>query len=415
MITKYTPSPPLLQVLKKRYNYTTTNFPMEQTQQKKKILYLITKSNWGGAQKYVYDLATNLPQDSYESVVALGGEGELETRLREAQVRTIPIKNLGRDIRISDDIGAFFDVLKNIRKERPDVLHINSSKAGLFGAIAGRLAMVPMIIFTAHGWAFNESRSSSTKKALTFLQWLTVMLCHRTICVSDKLVKEISKLPLTSPKVARIYNGVKPPLFLERALARVSIIEKAPALKEHEGDIWIGTIAELHNNKGYDAYAEAVSILSETDYFNTRPIRFVWIGEGGERADLESFITSKKLSERIALTGHIQDAARLLRAFDYFILPSRTEALGYVLIEAGLAQLPVIATAVGGIPEIIEDLKTGLLIQPENPGEIAKAIGFILDRPEDAKKMASNLNEKVSSQFSFEKMIEETEVFYSRS
>jgi glycosyltransferase involved in cell wall biosynthesis len=118
---------------------------------------------------------------------------------------------------------------------------------------------------------------------------------------------------------------------------------------------------------------------------------------------------------RIGLTGHIQDAARLLHAFDYFVLPSRTEALGYVLIEAGLARLPVIATAVGGIPEIIDDLKTGVLIQPENPGEIAKAIGFMIDRKQEAENMASNLNEKVSSQFSFEKMIQETEVFYSRS
>jgi glycosyltransferase involved in cell wall biosynthesis len=388
---------------------------MEQTQPKKKILYLITKSNWGGAQKYVYDLATNLPPESYESVVALGGDGELATRLKEASIRIITIKNLGRDIRISDDIGAFFEILKTIRREKPDILHINSSKAGIFGAIVGRLTMIPMIIFTAHGWAFNEARSNPTKKALTFFQWLTVMLCHRTICVSNKLVKEISKLPLVSTKVVRVYNGITTPLFIEKTEARNILMEKAPCLKEVSQDIWVGTIAELHTNKGYDIYAEAVSILSETDYFKTHSIRFVWIGEGEERNNLESFISLKKLSDRIALTGYASNAAQFLHAFDYFILPSRTEALGYVLIEAGLAQLPVIATAVGGIPEIIEDLQTGILIQPENPGEIAKAIGFIIDHPEEAQKMASNLHEKVSSQFSLEKMIAETELFYSRS
>lgn len=223
---------------------------MEQTQPKKKILYLITKSNWGGAQKYVYDLATNLPPESYESVVALGGDGELATRLKEASIRIITIKNLGRDIRISDDIGAFFEILKTIRREKPDILHINSSKAGIFGAIVGRLTMIPMIIFTAHGWAFNEARSNPTKKALTFFQWLTVMLCHRTICVSNKLVKEISKLPLVSTKVVRVYNGITTPLFIEKTEARNILMEKAPCLKEVSQDIWVGTIAELHTNKG---------------------------------------------------------------------------------------------------------------------------------------------------------------------
>jgi glycosyltransferase involved in cell wall biosynthesis len=414
MITKYTLSSPLLQVMKRGYNYTRPHKLMEPTQ-KKKVLYLITKSNWGGAQKYVYDLATNLPKDSYEAVVALGGEGELFTKLIAAGIKTLSIENLGRDIRISDDIGAFFKIIKVIKQEKPDILHINSSKAGFFGSIAGRLLFVPLVIFTAHGWAFNETRSESSKSILKTLQWVTVMLCHRTICVSNKLVKDISKLPLASARVACIYNGIKTPVFLEKNEARSALIAKAPALKGVEKDIWIGTIAELHPNKGYDVYAEAVSILAGTDYFNTRPVRFVWIGEGEMRVDLESFISTKKLSDRIALTGHIPDAATLMNAFDYFILPSRTEALGYVLIEAGLAKVPVIATAVGGIPEVIDDLKTGILIQSENPGEIAKAIGFTLDRPEDAKKMALNLYEKVTSTFSLGKMLSETEVFYTKN
>ena len=116
---------------------------------KRKILFVITKSNWGGAQRYVYDLAAALPKGEFEVVVALGGTGEasaqtglLAERLKEASVRTIFLSSFTRDIYFFGEFKAFFELLKVIREERPDTLHLNSSKAGGIGSVAGRIAGV---------------------------------------------------------------------------------------------------------------------------------------------------------------------------------------------------------------------------------------------------------------------------------
>ncbi len=106
---------------------------------KKKIIFVITKSNWGGAGRYVFDLATTLTSD-YDVAVALGGTGLLVDKLRKENIRTIPIPSLGRDIHVRADSSAFFELLAIFKKEKPDVVHLNSSKAGGLGALAARMS-----------------------------------------------------------------------------------------------------------------------------------------------------------------------------------------------------------------------------------------------------------------------------------
>ena len=118
------------------------------------------------------------------------------------------------------------------------------------------------------------------------------------------------------------------------------------------------------------------------------------------------------LSDSVFLLGHVTDAFQYIKAFDAFLLPSRSEGLGYVLLESGMQTVPVIATAVGGIPEIIEDMKSGVLIQPNKPSEIASAIEFYAEHTDTAREYARALNEKVRGLFSLEIMVKETEGVY---
>src|ERR1700734_3367295 len=127
-------------------------------QARTKVLFLITKGTWGGAQRYVFDLATNIPRGRFEAVVAYGQKGKLAEDLTNAGVRTLQLPSLGRDVAVVSDIKSFFEILKLLRKERPDVLHLNSSKAAALGAPAARIAGVKKIIFTVHGWPFRENR-----------------------------------------------------------------------------------------------------------------------------------------------------------------------------------------------------------------------------------------------------------------
>jgi len=383
--------------------------PIKNEDKKLKILYLITKGNFGGAQRYVYELATSLPQNQFEVSVLLGEGEALEKKLKEKKVRVIKVKELARDINFAKDWKAFTTLLNILRSEKPDIIHLNSSKIGLLGAVAGRLAGVKKIFFTGHGWAFNENRPAWQKKIFSCLHWLTIILCHKTILVAESLKKQISGWPGVSNKIAVVHNGIQPTKLYEKESSRRIL------LPNHKDKFWVGTIAELHPNKGLDFLIESFSqvvrsLLSTSIGWS---LVLVIIGEGQERERLEKLIAEKKLKERIFLLGHVDEARRYLKAFDIFVLPSRTEAFPYVPLEAGLAEVPVLASDVGGLPEIIPDAEYGLLVPPGDVAEITKSLKYLVNKEAYRKLASSNLKKRVIQEFSLSKMVEETISLYS--
>lgn len=381
-----------------------------------KIVYLITKSNWGGAQKYVYELATSLPRDKFEPRVIAGGNGPLITRLEDASIKVIPIENLGRDVDTRKDFAAFRELWQIIKREKPDVLHINSSKAGAMGALIGRMLRIPKIVFTAHGWAFNEDRPIQQKIIIKILHWLTIILCHQTIAVSENIKNAFNGWPGVAGKITVIYNGIKPSTGYAKNGARVALTNAFPQLKkalENKHVYWVGTIAELHPIKNIDGAIRAIHKLIDDNKNNSRHYIYTIMGEGHERARLEKMIADLGLSERVFLLGHVVDAFQYIKAFDSFLLPSKSEALAYVLLEAGLQEAPVVSTAVGGIPEIVEDMKSGILIQPNKSAEIAHAISFYAEHPDIARQYAKALHESVKVKFTLEDMVRKTMNVYT--
>ncbi|MDD5318829.1 MAG: glycosyltransferase [Candidatus Pacebacteria bacterium] len=374
-----------------------------------KILYCITKSNFGGAQRYVYDLATSLSKQNEgqnEGVVALGGHGQLAEKLEAIGIRTISIPKAERDVSFLKDLGVFFSLIKIIRAEKPDVLHINSSKIGGLGALAGRFCRVPQIIFTAHGWAFKEPRGTFATLIIKILSWLTIIFSHSVIVLSEKERAMVAKWPGAAKKLHVIPLGIRalPTLSKEEALQELGIkVDEKMAKKKI-----VGTIAELNHNKGLPYAVQGLAEYIKND------LLYVIIGEGEKRAELEKLITDTKTGDRIFLAGYKKDAARLLPAFDIFLLPSVKEGLPYVILEAGAASLPVIATKVGGIPEVIENLVSGLLVAPARPNEIRNALLYLDDHPEMFASLGANLKEKIAKDFSLEKMIEGTFNLYNK-
>ena len=372
---------------------------------KKKILFLITKSNWGGAQRYVYDLATHL-STQYDVVVALGGEGTLYEKLQAAGVRTISLHTLQRDISLRKEIGFIRELWNLLRSEQPDILHVNSSKAGGMGAFLGRLLRVPRVVFTAHGWTFNEDRPWWQRRVIAFFHWLTVMFAHRTIAVS-KAIKAQLRWPYAGEKMTVIFNGRESVSTYDRTDARMRCIERCPALETHAYDLWTGTIAELHPVKQHDVAIDAIARCVAEGI----PMRHIVIGAGQERERLAALIEHKNLSEHVFLLGHIDDAARLLSAFDIFILPSRSEALAYTIIEAAQTGLPIIASEVGGIPEIITHEQDGLLVPSGDAEQLADAIAHLTTDDAFRMRLASAAHTR-GQYFSLPRMVSETQRIY---
>lgn len=306
-----------------------------ETLAKKKILFVITKSNWGGAQRYVYDLATALPKDTFNVQVTFGQPGRLAEELHKAGITTHPILALQRDVSLITDLKSFFELWRLFRIEKPDVVHLNSSKAGGIGALAARLAGVKNIIFTVHGWPFWEDRSIIAKSLIWIASWVTALLCHKVICISDFDLRVTKRMPFAGGKAVRIYNGIAPMSFGTGERIRNAF---PPAVRI------TGTIGELTKNKNQIALVKQAK--------NNSDMYVAIIGEGEERAHLEAVIREYGLEERVKLFGFIP-ASEVLRGFDMFTLPSLKEGLPYVLLEAKAVGLPITANRVGGVSEII--------------------------------------------------------------
>lgn len=374
-------------------------------QQTRKVLYLITKSNWGGAQRYVYDLATNL-DSQFEPVVALGGNGPLKDKLESAGIPVISIPGLQRDISFQKELLSMWHLARIIRDEDPDVLHINSSKAGALGALLGRILFVPKVIFTAHGWAFNEKRSHVSKFLIKTIHWCTVLLTHQTIAVSHNLKSQLT-WPGAQAKMTVIHNGRTIPHFAEREAARKIMVEHAPTLAPYTKDFWSVSLGELHPIKGHD-----VAISALTNIVTKVPnIRHIIISDGEERLNLEALVAEYNLTEHVFFTGAIDEAAQYLKAFDLFVLPSRSEALAYVVIEACFAGLPIIATEVGGVPEIITSAEYGILIPPDETTSLETTYLALYRDTEKQQRLSKAATERAES-FTAEAMVSKTQALY---
>jgi glycosyltransferase involved in cell wall biosynthesis len=391
--------------------------------QKLKIFYLITKGNFGGAQHYVYDLATNLPKEQFETTVVMGdsprrsgaeaGGGELEKQLKISGIKTKKIDGLIRDVSFLNEWRVFWQLIKLFRQEKPDIIHLNSSKIAGLGALAGRLTGIKKIIFTGHGWAFNEDRSWWQKIIIYKLHWLTVVLSHVTIAVSEKTKNQLASLPFIKNKFVVIHNGLASTNYLPRETARQELAEKIWKKGFDQASLnkvlIIGTIAELHKNKGLDFLIQALAQIKDR-----LPNTLVWIiGDGEEKDNLRELIKINHLKDQVFLLGRINGEAKpYLKAFDIFTLTSRTEAFPYVILEAGQAGLPIIASNVGGIPEVISDFNLGMLIRPGNIKEIKLALTRLIDNPAERNFLGKNIAKKINKEFTVEKMVRETIALY---
>lgn len=382
---------------------------------KKKILYLITQSELGGAGKYVLDLVKNL-KDEFEVSVAFGeqgDEGELAKLLKEKEISYYSLPSLKREINLSSDFRAIIEIRKLIRKIKPEYLHLNSSKISILGSIAGKLCRIPKIVYTAHGWVFNEPLPPAKKKKYEKLERFTAKFKHYIICVSDfDRISAIEHQICDEKKLITIHNGIKKPNYLAREEARTKIISLIHNEKFQitESDFIVGSIGNLYANKGFEYLIQSIKVLVD----NGVNVKTIIIGEGEERDDLINWISQLRLEKNVILLGRIDKASELLKAFDMYVCSSVKEGLSYTVIEAMMAKLPIVATNVGGNPELITNNKEGLIIEPQNSEQITSAIIKLLNSPEKCTQLSQNAREKAEREFKIEKMVEETRKIYQK-
>jgi len=368
---------------------------------KQKILFIITQSEMGGAQRFVLDMATSLSKDKYDVTISAGGDGEMFNKL--ASIKNHRLKHLKRSPGLIKAMLAISEIRKLIKQEKPDVLFLCSTMAGILGSIAGK-KRVNKIIYRIGGWAFNDPRPKWQKKLIIFLEKITAGYKQKIIVNSEfDLQSALSHKVAPVDKLIKIYNGIDPSEieFLSKEQARQELgLEATKPI--------VGAIANFYKTKGLEYLITAIHKLNEgSPRQSLTRAALVIIGDGKERQNLENLIKKHNLENKVKLLGQKPNARKYLKAFDVFVLPSLKEGFPWVVLEAMAARVPIIATSVGAVPEIIENNQSGFVISPKNSELLSKKIQDLLSSPEMRNSFTQNAYSRLSL-FSKQQMIEQT-------
>lgn len=372
-----------------------------------KILYIITKDDIGGAQKYIGDLTENLDKKLFEAKIFRGGK-----EIKWLSNKTCPY------FLFFNDWLAIAELARIYKKEQPDIIHLNSSKAGIIGSLAAQIYKVkcppPKVVFTAHGWVFNPTNALSfpVRWFYIFLHKIAAIFQNKIICVSEhdyKLALQYKIAP--ENKLITIHNGINPDIkFLDKQTAKKEILKKlstspACAGKDFLTNVpWIGSIGRLVKEKNYETLINAAALMPNAYFFI--------IGSGPESANLQQTINNLQLTKRFFLIDPDGEDYKYLKAFDVFVMSSIKEGLPYILLEAMAAELPIVVTEAGGIPEIIKNHENGLMVSQKNPEMLAKAVQGLIKNKNIANELRVTAKKIVQEKFNLKQMVIKTENLY---
>ncbi len=359
---------------------------------KKNILIISTNADLGGAPIHVQTLVRYLDNYKYRIQLIFGQDGFVSDSLRDDGFNLTNIATLTSKINLYNDFISFLRICNIIKKERPNLIHCHSSKAALLGRMAALIFRVP-VLYTVHGWGWRGF--GYFKSELFFiLEYIFKFIPNNYfICVSNSVLDEaISKLNLSYNKCRLIHNGTK---------------DFAHAKKKYGDDCVIMMPARVCSAKDHETLVRAFNLLN----FNAK---LILCGAGTDdlnfKDKLVEWAPRKHLD--IICMGEVVLIEHLLSNCDIFVLSSNFEALPISIIEAMSAFKPIIASNVGGIPELIQDRYNGLLFECGNINELVNKIIELHNNKQMGVTLGNNARQTYENEFNVRLMIDKTEMFY---
>ena len=359
-----------------------------------RILFIDSSEGiFGGGQLSLLELLSNIDTTKFLPFVIVSEEGKLKKEIKKMEVecRVLPMASLKR-LNLFSFFAGFWRIFNYARKKKIKLIHNNTSRATLYAGPVAKILGIPLI------WHVRIPHPDN------LLDRLLVPFCSRIVAVSRCVKRRFSWLK--KDKVKIIYNGVDIQKF-SPGLAQDNVREK---FNINSKDIVIGTVGRLSAEKGFEylisAIREVVNVYPRT--------KVLIVGNGDDRyhLSLQAKVKDLELSSHIIFVGFYEDVPQILRCMDIFSLPSLSEGFNRSLLEAMACGLPVVATAVGGNVEIVQDGVNGLLVPPGNPEALAFAITELLKDKEKARKMGLEGQRLVEENFSIEKNVEKIEELY---
>lgn len=373
-----------------------------------RVLHLITRLDLGGAQQNTLFCVEHHDRRSFDVDLVAGRGGDLDSTARGiAGAGVLLVPWLRHSIAPWADLLALFRLCAHFRRRRIDLVHTHSSKAGILGRLAARLAGVPAVVHTVHGWSFNPTQRPWRRQAYTGLERLAAGLTDKLIVVARRDREHGLALGIGHPRQYEVvHSGIDIGQFSQNGQGREALRQ---ALGFEPGHRVVGTLSCLKPQKAPLDFVRAAAAAHAQD----SELRFFIAGDGELRPQVERLARELGLgNDVLKLLGWRTDVPELLRAMDVFLLTSLFEGLPRVVLQAMAAGVPVVATAVDGTPEVVEDRRTGLLIPAGQPERAAAAVLELTRDPTLRQECVRRGRERIDKRFEIREMVQSLDRIY---
>jgi glycosyltransferase involved in cell wall biosynthesis len=324
--------------------------------------------------------ALQLDPERYEVTVFSAEGDQLVERAAAAGIPFVKLRWMNHELAPTSDIRGVHELVGHLERGRFDLVHTHSAKAGAVGRLAARRVRTRAVVHTLHGLPFHQFQSWSRRRSYLAVEQQLGRLTHRFLAVGAAVAADAVRLGIARPErivaIGTTVHGAIAPRTLATRRAARELLAVPPGMKV------VGTVGRLDYQKAPEVLLDAFALLDRPD------VLLVWVGDGPLRATVEHLTRVHRLEERVRFLGNRTDVPALLPGFDLFALPSRYEGMPCAIAEAMTCGVPVVATAVNSVPEMVLAGRTGLLVPPERPAALASALAHLLDHPGQAGQLA---------------------------
>src|SRR5262249_39533390 len=379
---------------------------------KVKIVRVIARLNVGGPAIHVINLNTGLDPAQFESILVTGtenpGEGTLLDLALGRGIRPIVIPQIVAEATLKPrDLKALIALYRLLRRERPNIVHTHTAKAGFVGRLAARLAGVPIVVHTYHGHVLHGYYSPRTTWLLRRMERMLGLLTSRIIAVSDQVKRDLVHYGVArAEKISVISLGFDLKPFLDSAVHRGNFRRE---LSLDNSTPLVGIVGRIFPIKNHRLFLDAAARIAAEE----KATRFVIVGDGALRKQMEEHADRLAVANRVVFTGWRRDLPRIYADLDALVVSSNNEGTPVSAIEAMAAGCPVVATRVGGLPDLIDEGETGYLVPRENAHALAAAVLRLLRDREGRRRIGERARASVAERFTAGRLITDMEHFYT--
>ena len=348
--------------------------------------------------------AEALDPDRFEVAIVAAPGGELLDDAERAGFEVMRIPHLVPELDPARDARAFRELVTVMTEGRFDVVHTHSAKAGALGRLAARAAGVPAVVHTFHGFPFHEFQSRLRRRSYVEIERRLARITDRFLAIGSAVAAEAIRRRIAPVDRIRVIDSAIADDIAVRS--PVTRFQARGLLGVPPGMHVVGTVGRLDYQKSPLDFVAAIAALDRDDVMG------VWIGDGPLHGIVEREILQRGLTGRIALLGQRRDVPALLPGFDVFAMSSLYEGVPCAVIEAMRCGIPVVATAVNGVHEVVVPGRTGLLVSPRDPRALARAVNALLEDPAEAERLSGSAQAHLADHFAAAELGHDLETTY---